>query len=621
MQRPSVPRDALVAIALAATALGLYVATLAPGLAYEAGDANELTVVVSNLGLAHPSGYPLYTWLGFLFTRLVPFGSIAHRANLMSAVLGAAGVGMTYLVGRRLRLHAVPAAFAAALFAVSTAFWSQAVITEVYAPNVFAVTATLWLALRWADGVEQAGGSPHSDRRFVVFALTYGLSLGMHLSSLSFAPAYALFALLVDPRLVRRPRTVALAVGAFLLGTAQFVWLPLRAGAHDLFPNAPPDGWARFYEYTLGAFANQRAAFALDGVPARVVAYLRLIVENFTAPGLALAVAGMCRVLWSDPKRFWLLYGMWVLHVAAFIRTFFVDADVFFVASHVLVALFVGAGVDGVRVALTRTPPRVVAALAAFLVLVPLGRASFLANDRTRDTVTEDFYDAVFDALPARSVLVPPGRGSFASVVTYWRQTRGRRPDVVVATDRDVGVVGSEQPIFLAKTMTPVGVSGRFVPRDGLYTPVLRGQRLHVLYRLEGGDAPPAVTLLPATRARVERDLGAATLIDVDVTTVRSFRPARLHVHAEWLVRDAAVIPVVTTRVDALTLEAHRLRGIVVPLPALRGATGRVVVDEFDLVLPSAMAAGSHAVALGVVELARTGVTTRWAPVGVAVIE
>ena len=92
--------DRLVASVIAAVMLGFYRATLAPSLIHPPGDSQELTVVVASLGLTHPTGYPLYTWVGWLFTRLWPFGEIAHRTNLLSAVLGAGGVGMLYLVAR-----------------------------------------------------------------------------------------------------------------------------------------------------------------------------------------------------------------------------------------------------------------------------------------------------------------------------------------------------------------------------------------------------------------------------------------------------------------------------------------------------------------------------------------
>ena len=71
-------------LAIFVVALLVYNATLSPSLSYESFDGNELATVPYQLGLAHSTGYPLYTWVGKLFTFL-PFGDVAHRVNLMSA--------------------------------------------------------------------------------------------------------------------------------------------------------------------------------------------------------------------------------------------------------------------------------------------------------------------------------------------------------------------------------------------------------------------------------------------------------------------------------------------------------------------------------------------------------
>ena len=60
-------------------------------------------------------------------------------------------------------------------------------------------------------------------------ALTFGLSLGTHLSNLGFALAFALYVLLVDWRVLKRPAVVAGALALFLLGCLQFLWLPYKA--------------------------------------------------------------------------------------------------------------------------------------------------------------------------------------------------------------------------------------------------------------------------------------------------------------------------------------------------------------------------------------------------------
>ncbi len=63
----------------------LYLSTLAPSVVTIFDDSLEFQLVTYQLGIAHPTGYPLYTLLGKLFTLIVPAGNIAYRVNLMSA--------------------------------------------------------------------------------------------------------------------------------------------------------------------------------------------------------------------------------------------------------------------------------------------------------------------------------------------------------------------------------------------------------------------------------------------------------------------------------------------------------------------------------------------------------
>jgi len=61
----------------------LYLSTMAPTVTQL--DAGELATAQTLLGIAHPTGYPLFTMLGHLFLLLpLPF-SIIYRANLLAA--------------------------------------------------------------------------------------------------------------------------------------------------------------------------------------------------------------------------------------------------------------------------------------------------------------------------------------------------------------------------------------------------------------------------------------------------------------------------------------------------------------------------------------------------------
>jgi asparagine N-glycosylation enzyme membrane subunit Stt3 len=79
------------------------------------------------LGIEHPPGYPLFTLIGHLFTYL-PFGSVAYRVHLASALFGALAGGAAWLCARSLIPGRLPAYFAAFALGVSPVFWSQAVL-------------------------------------------------------------------------------------------------------------------------------------------------------------------------------------------------------------------------------------------------------------------------------------------------------------------------------------------------------------------------------------------------------------------------------------------------------------------------------------------------------------
>ena len=99
--------------------------------------------------MAHPSGYPTYLLLARLF-QFLPFGSIAFRTNLFSAVCTLlAAVLLYYLVislpSAPLRDNWLAGLFSAYAFGLSPMLWSQAVISEVYGLHALFLVLVLYL--------------------------------------------------------------------------------------------------------------------------------------------------------------------------------------------------------------------------------------------------------------------------------------------------------------------------------------------------------------------------------------------------------------------------------------------------------------------------------------------
>ena len=61
----------------------IYVLTMHPSVS--GGDNGELLGCACELGVAHPPGYPTFTMLGWVFVKILPFGTPAFRVGVMSA--------------------------------------------------------------------------------------------------------------------------------------------------------------------------------------------------------------------------------------------------------------------------------------------------------------------------------------------------------------------------------------------------------------------------------------------------------------------------------------------------------------------------------------------------------
>jgi hypothetical protein len=461
----------------------------------------------------------------------------------------------------------------------------------------------------------------------VGFALVFGLSSGTHMSNLSLAPAYSLFILLTDWRVLRRPRLILAMLVAFLVGLAQFAWLPLRA-ATVRFPNPTPDTVAGFLAYTVGAFAESRFAFALSALPERLALYLSFLSANFTPLGIAVGLLGMWVLLARHPVRFWLLCASFVTNLVVSSQLAVFGIDVHFIAGYVPWVLFVGFGVEAVGATIRRLVPSVSPALRTTTgalvlagALLVVGRTGFAANDRRTDTAEADFQRDVFAMLPPDSQLVGAA-GDFAQNLVYSHRVLGLRPDVALIDTHDGVPTRPAAPRFTTATTIDGHLTGaarwsvapKALPDGAWFIPILAGARHDlVLWRVD--TTPPVFAPADAAPAvRSDHRFADATL---EGSTVTPAAPGRVHLETHWRLARPDDAVVVSTRIGAQPIESHELGfGNRRRYAAEVGSPGTRVVESFDLDVPSHLPPGRHPLAVGVTHFGDTGFTTEWLEVG-----
>lgn len=408
-------------------ALGVYLMTMAPTITWRHGgaDSGELAVAAATLGVPHPPGYPTWTLLAWLFHWL-PAGELAQRVALLSASSAALTVALVTGLAQRLVPRDEPAAPLAALAAGLTlafgpAFWSQAILVEVYTLH------TLFVLLLLALSLWPAAGSANV-RRAGLMAFLFGLGLGNHLTLLLLAPL--LLKVLPRPLRVRR---LAVLLLCLLAGLAVYLFLPLAALRQPPVVWGNPTTLAGFVWLVTGQL-YRGALWGLSGtdLPARLLSWLQLMVQQFTWPGLLLVLAGGWHLTRTTPRAGLILLWVWGTTTVYALTYATVDWYVHLLPALAVMALWLARGMqDVVNWVAVRWPARRwVSGLLLLLPAVLLVRSAPAVSLRHDVTARDYALDVLAVTAPGALIVSSGDEHTFA--LWYAHYGLGVRPDVTI---------------------------------------------------------------------------------------------------------------------------------------------------------------------------------------------
>ncbi|MCA9972271.1 MAG: DUF2723 domain-containing protein, partial [Anaerolineales bacterium] len=423
-------RPYLVAAGIALAFFLLYWQTLAPGLL--PADSGEFQVVAANLGVAHPPGFPLYTLLGHLMTRLPLSGTAAYQVNLLSAITSSLTLAFVYLTAHHLTQRTLPGLTAVLALGTATTFWSQATGANVRSLTGLFAALMLYALVRWQAARRAA---PQSDRWLVLFALALGFGLTHHVSLLFMACIFGLFIFWNDPTLLRQPHRWLRPFLAAAAGLLPLLYLPLRAAA-DVRGASPALA-------TLNGFLDHVLARGFSGdffyfiAPADLWARLRVMGNVMTFQFhpwlLAGMAAGLVVLLRRDRRLTFLLGGAWLLHTLITATYRAPQTVEYMLPAYVPAALLLAYAVAAGQQALHGRFRAVAAPLLAITLLAAARQGvrhydSFAWLSRSMDT--RDDAQTLLDQAPANTLLLADWH--WATPLWYLQEVENRRPDVTV---------------------------------------------------------------------------------------------------------------------------------------------------------------------------------------------
>lgn len=386
-------QSTLLALAVSLAALVLYVRTLAPGLvAIE--DTPKFQFIGRVLGTAHPPGYPLYVVVSHLFGWL-PFGNLAWRINLLSAVFASLTVLCVQLAAVELGVAPAIAAAAGLGLATGAGFWFGATIAEVYALHGTLVAGMTLALFLW----RRTGRTSW----FFAAIACFSLGLGHHTSIVMTGPAVAILAIMVAPRFALSPKTVAAILGCFALGFSQYLFVLVRT-RQGAWGEAPASNLPELWDVIRGArWAGYVAPLSWATLSERVPLVLARLVQEVSLPTTLLALAGVIALARRDrPSLAYLAFG--TTGVVLFSAFFAGQTDGFLQPAFVFAWLLAAVGLDALaaRVPGAALRSRTAAAAALAALAAWQGASHLEARDLSHRRFEMRYFDALVRQLPGR---------------------------------------------------------------------------------------------------------------------------------------------------------------------------------------------------------------------------
>ena len=413
-----------------AAAFLLYHATLLPGVDF--GDTGSFQTTLGSAIVTPRVGYPLYFAIADVFLRVTGIEP-ARALNLVTALEAALACGLFVLVATDLA-GSLAAAFAGAmLMAVSYTFWSQSVTAEVYALHLLLSLLSLLLLLQWERRPTMA--------RLCLFFGCYAVAFGNHLSMILLAPAFTVFLLARAPggwRSMVRPRVVAIAALFALIGAAQYLW-NLRALWFQLdAPRSLADALRTFwFDVTK---SDWRETMVLEVPQSLLRDHLAMygfdLRQQFGIVGPVLAVVGVIRLSIAQPARAVLLLLLYAVNVAFAFSYNVGDTHVFYLPSHLVVALLAAIGIGWTTVVAGRRGS-IVAVSALAIYAAARGFADYPALDRSHDLRPTRVLQALTDGIDDQhAIMLVDLNWQVANGLSYF--AKSVRPELAIARARDV---------------------------------------------------------------------------------------------------------------------------------------------------------------------------------------
>ena len=439
----------------------IYLTTLAPSVVKI--DSGELTTVQATLGIAHPTGYPLFTIAGYLFSLMpFPFTEV-YKLSLLCAVWCACSIGvfvytvkytldnLQYFIPHKISKQTkkkgkqvveqstvislsengklIAAVFSGLLLAFSKTFWAQSTSVEVYSLHLFLLTHIIFFLIK--------AYTENSDKllpkNWVLFVIFLALGFTNHMTTILILPGvtYLFFSKFGLNRKSFSKILVSLVI-FFAIIIIVYSYLPIRASQNPLLNWGNPVDLERIIRHISGKQYQVWLFSSIAAAKKQFVYFINSLPAEFSV-SLLLSLLGLI-YSFIYAKRF----GIFIL--ITFVTTVLYsinydinDIDSYFLLAYISIAFFSVFGIIKLLslLKLKKFSHSVSIGVIALFILLQV-YSNYDKVDESNNYTYEDYAKTILGSVSKNAVIFTYQWDYFVSPSYYFGYVENFRKDVVV---------------------------------------------------------------------------------------------------------------------------------------------------------------------------------------------
>jgi len=421
----------LIAFLFSLFVFGVYLFSLCPTVYLI--DSGELAGVSWTLGIAHPTGYPLYTLISYFFAHLP--GEPIKNLNLLSAIFSSIATFFLYITVEKIAKDRFLSLLVTSFFSFSPTIWRISVTNEVYPLTGLFCILILFLFFKLP-----------SSRLFYCFMYLIGLSFTNHISIFSLVlPLFLYILIFFRPSL----KQVMLGFIFFLLGVSLYLYLIYRTlGGAELAWGNTCNLQRLFWHITGRQYRVWMFSLSLTEILTNLKIGLSFLARDFLYIFFALILFGFYWLFKNCRRLFWVLGVIFLLNLLYTINYAIPDIEPYYIPGFVSLIFVLTYGLKVLKKFF-----KWFFTIPVILVLLFIG---YYDSTLRNNTFGLEYSYAHISELPSNSLLICNFWDIYSPTI-YLRKVKGVRKDLIII-DKEllrrtwyIDYLKREYPIFFKR--------------------------------------------------------------------------------------------------------------------------------------------------------------------------